>query len=303
MENKLEILLAGASGLIGTALTKALIDDGHRPIRLVRRPAKGEDEIMWDPKNGVMDIESFDGVDAVVNLSGAGIGDKRWTDDYKKLLLSSRTRTTSLLATTLAELPSPPKTFLSGSAIGIYGDRDDEVLSEDSEIGSTFLAGLCQKWETAAQPAIDAGIRTAFLRTGIVQTPKGGALKKMLPLFKFGLGGKFGSGKQYMSWITMTDEVNAIKYLLTNDVSGPVNLTAPNPVTNETFVETLGQVLSRPTLLPVPTFGPRLLLGSEMADALLFESTRILPMALTDHGFRFEHSELEAGLRAEILGG
>lgn len=300
MENELEILLAGASGLIGSALTKALKDDGHRPIRLVRRPAKGNDEIRWDPKNGEMDVASFDGVDAVVNLSGAGIGDKRWTDDYKKLLLSSRTRTTSLLATTLAELASPPKTFISGSAIGIYGDRGDEVLSEESEVGTTFLADLSQKWETAAQPAIDAGIRTAFLRTGIVLTPDGGALKKMLPLFKLGLGGKFGSGEQYMSWISMTDEINAIRYLLNNDLKGPVNLTAPNPVTNATFVETLGEVVNRPTLLPVPAFGPRLLLGSELANALLFESARILPMALTDHGFRFAHSDLETGLREEI---
>lgn len=296
----MEILLTGASGLIGSALTKALNDDQHRTVRLVRRPAKGADEIMWDPKSGKLDEASLDGIDAVINLSGAGIGDKRWTEEYKQVLLSSRTRTTSLLATTLAELSSPPKVFLSGSAIGIYGNRDDEVLSEESEPGSTFLADLTQRWETAAQPAIDAGIRTAFLRTGIVQTPEGGALKKMLPLFKFGLGGKFGSGDQYMSWITMTDEVRAIQYLLTNELSGPINLTAPNPVTNEVFTQTLAKVLNRPARLPVPAFGPRLLLGADMSDALLFESARILPMALTDHGFRFAHSELEDGLRAEL---
>ncbi len=298
----MEILLAGASGLIGGSLAAALKDDGHRPIRLVRRAAKGQDEITWDPKSGILDAQSLDGADAVINLSGAGVGDKRWNDEYKKLVMSSRTRATSLLATALAELPSPPKTLISGSAIGFYGDRGDEILTEESEPGATFLADVCQNWETAAQPAIDAGIRTAFLRTGIVQTPAGGALKKLLPLVKFGLGGKFGSGEQYMSWITMTDQINAIKYLLSSDLSGPINLTAPNPVTNATFVRTLGTVLKRPTILPVPPFGPRLLLGQELANALLFDSARVLPMALTDHGFRFEHNDLEAGLRAEIQG-
>ena len=297
----MEVILTGASGLIGEALVASLQQDGHRPVQLVRRsPKKNADEIQWDPAEQKIDADSLASADAVINLNGAGIGDKRWSDEYKKLLISSRTRPTSLLATTLASLNSPPKIFLSGSAIGVYGDRSDEVLSEDSEHGSSFLSDLCTKWETAAQPAIDAGIRTAFLRTGIVLTPRGGALKKLLPLFKLGLGGKFGSGDQYMSWISLTDEVRAIVHLLDSDLKGPVNLTAPNPVTNADFSKKLGQALGRPAFLPVPAFGPKLLVGSELADALLFDSARILPMALTDDGFRFEHAQVEDAFRHEI---
>lgn len=297
----MDIVISGSSGLIGSRLVPALAGAGHRPIRLVRRaPKPGADEIGWQPADGEIDAASLEGVDAVVHLAGAGIGDKRWDDDYKRLLLTSRTEPTALLAKTLASLSKPPSVLLSGSAIGYYGDRGDEVLTEQSDSGSGFLPDLVRQWEAAAQPAAEAGIRTVYLRTGIVLANDGGALGKMLPLFRFGVGGRFGSGRQYMSWITIDDEIGAIEFLLGADLSGPVNLTAPSPVTNATFTETLGSVLGRPTLLPVPAFGPKLLLGAEAAQALLFDSQRVEPAALNDAGFGFHHPELVDGLRAVV---
>ena len=297
----MDVAITGSSGLIGTALREALTEAGHRPIRIVRRvPAAGADEIQWDVDGGTIDAASLEGIDAVVHLAGAGIGDKRWNDAYKKLVLDSRTQGTSLIAGAIAGLDAKPSIFLSGSAIGYYGPRGDQVITEETPAGDTFLADVCEQWEAAAQPAIDAGIPTAFLRTGIVQTRKGGALQKQLPLFKLGLGGKFGSGDQYQSWISLDDEVNAIIHLLTAGVTGPVNLTAPEPVTNATFAKTLGKVLKRPSFLPVPAFGPRLLLGKEMADALLFESQKIMPTVLQSSGYTFAHPDLESGLRAAI---
>ncbi len=296
----MDVVITGSSGLIGTALLEALRADGHHPIRLVRRAPKSADELKWDPAKGDIDAAGLEGVDAVIHLAGAGIGDKRWNEAYKKVLVESRTASTSLLASTLAGLQNPPRVLLSGSAIGIYGDRGDESLTEESSHGDGFLADLTKKWEASAQSAADAGIRTAFLRTGIVQTPRGGALKKQLPLFKFGLGGKMGSGKQFISWITLQDEVRAIVHLLTNDVSGPVNLTAPSPVTNAEYTKTLGSVVGRPTFIPVPAFAPKLLLGGEMGQALLFDSARVLPTALEASGFTFTSPDLEAGLRSEL---
>lgn len=298
----MDVAITGSSGLIGTALHSALSSAGHRPIRLVRRaPAAGADEIRWDVTGGTIDAAALEGIDAVVHLAGAGIGDKRWTASYKQLIVDSRTQGTALLAGALADLNTKPSIFLSGSAIGYYGPRGEEVITEDTPAGNTFLADVCVRWEAAAQPAIDAGVPTAFLRTGIVQTPLGGALKKLLPLFKLGVGGPFGSGRQYQSWITLDDEVSAIVHLLTAGVTGPVNLTAPNPVTNKELSKTLGRVLRRPALVPVPAFGPRLLLGKEMANALLFESQNIMPEALTASGFSFAHPDIETGLRA-VLG-
>ncbi|MEZ5379900.1 MAG: TIGR01777 family oxidoreductase [Acidimicrobiales bacterium] len=294
----MDVVITGSSGLIGSALLPALEAAGHRPIRLVRRiPARGADEIQWDPANGELDAESLEGIDAVIHLAGAGIGDKRWTESYKQTLVESRTGGTSLLASALAGLTTPPKVFLSGSAIGYYGDQGDTVLTEASPPADDFLADLCVQWEAAAQSAIDAGITTTFLRTGIVQSPKGGALAKTLPLFKFFLGGKFGSGRQYSSWIHIDDIVAALIFLLDAEVAGPVNLTAPNPVTNTAYTEALGKVLGRPTLLTVPAFGPKLLLGGEMADALLFDSMRVMPTALADAGFEFRFTDVEAALR------
>ncbi len=297
----MDVVVTGSSGLIGSALLPALEEAGHRPIRLVRgKPSTGSDEIEWNPSAGTIDHESLEGVGGVIHLAGAGIGDKRWTKEYKQTILESRTTGTSLLAHTIANLQTPPRVLLSGSAIGYYGPHGDETITEATPPGNTFLADVCVQWERSAQPADDAGIRTVFLRTGIVQTPKGGALKKLLPLFKLYVGGKFGSGTQYQSWITLEDEVGAMLHLLEADVRGPVNLTAPAPVTNAEYTNVLADVLGRPAVVPVPAFGPRILLGREMADSLLFESQKILPTVLIDSGFQFAHPDLETGLRSVL---
>lgn len=294
----MDIVIAGSSGLIGTALRKSLSAAGHRPIALVRRPPRpGSDEIEWNPADGKLDRDAVDGVDAVINLAGAGIGDRRWTDEYRRALVESRIDTTSLLANACAAATNPPSVFLGGSAIGYYGNRGAEVLTEESGRGQGFLADLVEAWEASAKPAVDAGIRTCFLRSGIVLDDDGGVLPKFLPLFKVGLGGRFGSGEQYFSWISIDDEVAAIEFLLDNSsVSGPVNLTAPNPVTNAEFTEALAEVLNRPAFLPVPAFGPRLLLGSDRADSLLFEGQRVEPGVLVDNGFSFRHPTVTEAL-------
>ncbi len=298
----MDVAISGASGLIGTALANALTEAGHRPIRLVRRaPVPGRDEIAWEPSAGTIDADSLEGIDAVVNLAGAGIGDRRWNAAYKDLLVSSRVDSTRLLAETLAKLDRPPATFLSGSAVGYYGSNGDTVATEKSPPADDFLARLCVDWENAAQPAADAGIRTVLLRTGVVLSADGGALAKFLPLFKFGLGGRWGSGRQYLSWITIDDTTGAIVHLLEAGIDGPVNLTAPNPIPNAEFTGTLARVLGRPALLPVPPFGPKLLLGSERADALLFDSLRVVPGVLQTSDYDFESTTIEAGLRA-VLG-
>lgn len=296
----MEVAITGASGLIGRALVTALGRAGHRPIRLVRKPAGGTDEIAWNPATGAIDAEALEGVDAVVHLAGAGIGDKRWTAAYKKTLVESRTLGTDLVARTLAGMRRPPRALLSGSAIGYYGARGDEELTEDSATGDGFLPDLCRQWEAATKPAEDAGIRVVHLRTGIVLSSEGGALRKQLPLFKFGLGGRMGNGRQWQSWIAIADEVGAIIHLLQHDVAGPVNLTAPNPVTNTEFTRSLATVLRRPVFLPIPSFGPKLLLGGELAEALLFTGQRVLPSKLQASGFAFRHATLEGALREEL---
>ena len=293
----MKIVVSGASGLIGTQLVAKLSSSGHEVVRLVRRSPKSG-EIQWNPKSGTLDAAALEGADAVIHLSGAGIGDKRWTDGYRKEILDSRTTTTALLAKTMASLSRKPSVFLSGSAIGIYGARNDEQLTEVSTHGTGFLAEVCEQWEAAAKPAVDAGIRTVYLRTGIVLSPKGGALKKLLPLFKLGVGGKFGNGKQWQSWISIDDEIGAIEHLLTANVSGAVNLTAPNPVTNAEFTKVLASVLKRPAIVPVPTFAPKILLGGELADALLFTGQRVIPAALNASGYMFKHTTLESAFRS-----
>ena len=240
------------------------------------------------------------GLDAVVNLAGAGIGDKRWSDEYKRQVLESRTRATTLLADTMAGLDDGPQTLLSGSAIGYYGDRGDEELDESSAPGTGFLSEVAEAWEATTAPASSAGRRVVHLRTGIVLAGHGGALPRMLPLFKIGLGGRFGSGRQWMSWIALDDEVAAIVHLLGSDIVGPVNLTAPEPVRNADLANTIGDVLHRPTVLPVPAFGPKLVLGGERADALLFESQRVLPHVLQADGYEWRYPTLEPALRAAL---
>ena len=293
----MKIVISGASGLIGTQLVEQLQQHGHDVVRLVRRAAN-TGEIMWDPKAGVLSASALEGADAVIHLSGAGIGDKRWTASYKREILESRTITTSLIANTIANMSRKPSVFLCGSAIGIYGPRGDEQLTEVSTNGTSFLADVCEQWEAAAKPASEAGVRTVLLRTGIVLTTKGGALKKQLPLFQLGLGGKFGNGKQWQSWISINDEVGAIEHLLTTNVSGAVNLTAPNPVTNAEFTSTLARVVKRPAFLPIPPFAPKAILGGELADALLFTGQRVIPAALNASGYKFVHPTLEVALRA-----
>ncbi len=293
----MKIIISGASGLIGKPLIKKLNLAGHEVVQLVRR-APNANESRWNPATGQIDASVIDGSDAVIHLSGAGIGDRRWTTKYKQELVESRTKSTALLASTIANCAKKPSVFLSGSAIGIYGPRGDEELTEQSSNGSSFLADICKQWEAAAKPAVDAGVRTVYLRTGIVLTPLGGALKKQLPLFKLGLGGKFGDGRAWQSWISLDDELAAIEHLLTAKVSGAVNLTAPNPVTNADFTTALARALKRLAILPIPKFGPQLLLGAELADALLFTGQRVMPAELLKSGFAFKHSTIEVALRA-----
>ena len=285
----MEIAITGSSGLIGSALAASLRSAGHRVRPIVRRTPAGPDEI------GIDALE-LTGVGAVVNLAGEGIGAKRWTPEQKEKILSSRVTTTSKVAAAVARDGVP--VLLSGSAIGVYGDRGDEVLTEESSVGEGFLAHVARQWEEAAQPAAQAGARVAFLRTGIVLTPRGGALKQMLPLFKLALGGRRGSGQQWMSWSTLDDEVRGIEHLLSSDVRGPVDLTAPNPARQREFAKSLGRALHRPTVLPTPSFGPRLLLGRELADTLLNESQRVLPAVLQSSGFAHSHPDLDTALQA-----
>lgn len=293
----MDVIVTGASGLIGSALRPALATAGHRMIALVRRPARGADEVEWDPRTGRLDRASIEGAGAAVHLAGVGIGDKRWSAEQKRALRDSRVQGTGLLARAIAELNRPPGVLVSASAVGYYGDRGDETLDELSPPGEGFLPDLCVAWEAATGPAEHAGTRVARMRTGIVLSKDGGALRKQLPLFKIGLGGRFGSGRQWQSWITIDDVVRAIFHLFTADVAGPVNFTSPNPVTNAEFTKTLGKVLGRPTLLPIPKFGPSLVLGGELADDLLYSSQRVAPGQLEASGFEFAHPELEGALR------
>lgn len=291
------IVVSGSTGLIGGALVTHLRGEGHDVVRLVRAAPTGTD-VSWDPQAGQLDPGVIERADAVINLSGAGIGDHRWTDAYRRTLLTSRTQTTALLAETLARVGGDRRVLLSGSAIGAYGDRGDEPLTETSPIGTGFLADLTRAWEAATAPAERAGVRVVHLRTGIVLSRKGGALAKMLPLFRIGLGGRFGNGRQWMSWISLPDEVGAITHLLGSDDTGPVNLTAPNPVRNAELAAALGGALRRPTIVPVPAFGPRLLLGRDLADALLFASQRVVGAKLDDGGYRWSHPTIAEGLGA-----
>jgi uncharacterized protein (TIGR01777 family) len=293
----MRIVVSGASGLIGSALIPHLTSRGHDVVRLVRRQS-GPGESQWDPVRGVIDANVVGTADAVIHLSGAGIGDKRWSNSYKREILDSRVKSTKLLASVIAGAVKRPAVFLSGSAIGYYGAHGDEPLDETSPAGTGFLADVCKEWEAAA---IGAGTRTVLLRTGIVLSTKGGALKKQLPLFRAGLGGRFGRGNQWQSWISIDDQVGAIEHLLKSDIKGPVNLTAPAAVTNADFAAVLGKVLGRPAVFPVPSIGPKILLGGELADALLFTGQRVIPRVLSSAGFQFAHPTLEIALRA-LLG-
>lgn len=291
------VVIAGSSGLIGRNLIGELRRQGRAVLRLVRRPATGDDEITWDPAGGRLDRAALEGAAAVVNLAGAGIGDRRWTSARKQVLRDSRIGSAALLAATVVELSQRPAVILSASAMGFYSERGETVVTEQTAVGRGFLAELCQDWEAAAQP--DADVRTVLLRTGVVLSADGPFLRRQLPLFKLGLGGRLGPPDRWVSWISLHDTVAAICHLLDSDLSGPVNLTAPNPVTNEDFTRALGHALRRPAVLPVPLLLPGLLLGRE-AVAGLTQSVRVAPEALLADGFEFEHTDVAAALTAAL---
>lgn len=294
----MKIVISGASGLVGTALQPALKATGHEVYKLVRSAnARGTDEIRWNPDRGEIDAASLEGMDAVVHLAGESVAEGRWTDEKKRRIRESRAKGTRLLSETLAQLQRKPQTLVSASAIGFYGDRGDEVLTEQSASGSDFLSEVCREWELSTQPAAQSGIRVANLRFGVILSTHGGALKKMLTPFKMGMGGKVGSGEQYMSWITLEDAVGVILFALeTASLRGAVNVVSPQPVTNLEYTKALGHALSRPTIFSVPKFAARLAFG-ETADALLLSSARVEPLRLKEAGYQFQHPQLEGALR------
>jgi len=276
------IAVTGASGLIGTALVGHLKSQGHTVQRLVRRAAVSSDEITWDPIAGTVDMDALAGVDAVIHLAGAGVSDKRWTKKYKAEILNSRLLGTTTIAKAVAIVK--PQVFISASAIGWYGESGNRAVVESDRVGDDFLAAVCREWESAADLA--GAVRTVKIRTGLVLDPTGGALGKMLPIFRFGLGGKLSNGKQWWSWITLHDQIRAITFLLENNVSGPVNLTSPNPVTNSEFTAGLARALHRPALFPVPALALKIVLGGFSAEVL--GSKKVMPQALVEAGFTFD---------------
>lgn len=297
----LQIAIGGASGLVGTALSTFLTDGGHRVAPLVRRPPRsGSGEIHWNPAAGEVDAPALEGLDAIVHLGGESLAGGRWTAKRKAAIRDSRVASTGLLSGTLTRLARPPRTFVCASAIGYYGDRGDEPLTEQSPPGMGFLPEVCRAWEMATEPARQAGIRVVNMRIGVVLSRRGGALHTMLPAFKVGLGGVVGSGRQYWSWIALDDLVRAIHFVLRTDkVSGPVNAVAPSPVTNREFTRTLGRVLRRPTILPLPGLAVRVVFG-QMGQALLLEGNRVVPAKLQATGFPFLYPNLERALRHEL---
>jgi uncharacterized protein (TIGR01777 family) len=297
----MRVAVTGASGLVGSALVAHLTTGGHEVLRLVRRSPRGEGEAQWDPAGGALDGAALEGVDAVVHLSGENVAGGRWTRARKARLQDSRIESTQLLARTLASLKRPPKVLLSTSAVGYYGSQDDRWLTEESSVEDDFLGRLAVDWEAAATPAAEAGIRVVHPRLGLVLSPAGGALGKMLLPFRAGLGGVVGPGTQYMSWVAMDDVLGAFHHAMVHeDLQGPFNLVSPEPVTNREFTKTLGRVLRRPTLTPAPAFALRLVLG-EMADATLLASSRVRPVALQQSGYAFRFPTLEGALR-HLLG-
>jgi len=312
----MNLLVTGSSGLIGSALVDAALDRGDTVTRLVRSTSgnslgstsapSGVTDVPWDPVTGTVDTAalvasgSFQGV---VHLAGAGVGDKRWTDARKREITESRTRSTDLIARTIAALEPQPQVLVSASAVGYYGDRADEILTEASPAGSGFLAGVCVAWEAATNPAVEAGIRTVLLRTGFVLNSRGGALAKQLPLFRLGVGGKLGPGRQYRSWITLDDELAAIFHCLGDaDLTGPVNATAPYPATDAQLAKALGSALHRPSFLAVPAPALKLVLGPEMASDMVLASQRVLPEQLEQSGFAFLHTDLDEAVRSVLDG-
>jgi uncharacterized protein (TIGR01777 family) len=295
----MRVAITGASGLIGTALVPHLRSVGHDVQRLVRRPAAAPDEISWDPKAGTVDLDALQGVDGVVHLAGAGVGDHRWTDDYKREILDSRVDGTHTIVQAMIALDPKPRVLVSASAIGWYGDTGDREVDESTPAGTGFLADVVRAWEAAASPAADHGIRVVHPRTGLVVSGDGGAWARMFPLFKFGLGGKLGNGSQYWSWISLRDEVCALQFLLEQDhLNGPVNLTGPTPLTNAQITSVMGSVLGRPTILPAPAFALKAVLGEFSTEVL--GSSRVMPRVLEQSGFVFQDPTAEDAIRTAL---
>ncbi|MET9917890.1 TIGR01777 family oxidoreductase [Streptomyces sp. NPDC059605] len=293
------IAVTGASGLIGAALVRSLRTDGHEVVRLVRHPARAGDEVEWDPRRGYVDVAGLVGCDAVVHLAGAGVGDRRWTAAYKQEIRDSRVLGTAAIAEAVASLDTPPKVLLSGSAIGYYGDTGDRAVDESAPAGEGFLPSVCVEWEAATAAAQEAGVRTVHARTGLVVGREGGAWGRLFPLFRAGLGGRLGNGRQYWSFISLHDEVAALRHILdTESLSGPVNLTGPDPVTNGEVTAAMGRVLHRPTLFTAPAPALRIVLGDFAEDVL--GSQRVLPGRLLDSGFVFAFPGIDSAIRAAL---
>ena len=287
----MRILISGASGLIGNAVVSHLKKDGHEIVQLVRRPAKSSGEVSWNPSKHELDVSQLGTIDAVINLSGAGVGDRRWTNAYKNEILKSRVDATSTIVNAIHSMHVKPKVLLNASAIGFYGDRGATEVDESSAKGTGFLSDVVQAWESAALNLNGSGVRVVLLRTGLVFTHRGGALAKLLPIFKLGLGGKIAGGKQYWSYISIEDEVRAIDFLLSSDVSGPVNLTTPNPATNAEVTKALGKALKRPTLIPVPGFALKIVLGEFSSE--ITSGVNVIPTVLHNAGFKWHHPTIE----------
>lgn len=295
----MRVAVTGSTGLIGRALTRALVRDGDEVVRLVRHPPRQPGEVEWDPARQRVDAAGLAGCEAVVHLAGAGVGDHRWTAAYKKEIRDSRVLGTGAIAEAVASLDTPPRVLLSASAIGVYGDTGERVVDENTPPGRGFLADVCQEWEAATGAATEAGVRTVLLRTGLVVSADGGAWARLFPLAKLGLAGRLGNGRQYWSFISLADHVAALRHLLrSSDLSGPFNLTAPHPVTNREATEATGRVLRRPALLPAPAPALRLALG-EMATEVL-ASQRVVPRRLLESGFVFAHPDIESAVRAAL---
>jgi uncharacterized protein (TIGR01777 family) len=295
----MRVAVTGASGLIGTALVPHLRSVGHEVVRLVRRPAAAPDEVAWDPKAGTVDLDALAGVDGVIHLAGAGVGDHRWTDDYKREILDSRVDGTHTIVNAMLALDPKPRVLVSASAIGWYGDTGNRIVDETAPAGSGFLADVVRAWEAAASPAASAGIRVVHPRTGLVVAKSGGAWARMFPLFKLGVGGKLGPGSQYWSWISLRDEVCALQFLLEQDhLTGPVNLTGPDPQTNAEITHVMGKVLGRPTILPAPAFALKAVLGEFSSEVL--GSARVVPTVLEGAGFVFQDPTIESAIRTAL---
>ncbi|MFM1916731.1 MAG: hypothetical protein RJB01_246 [Actinomycetota bacterium] len=293
--------VTGASGLIGSALVASLRNQGHAVVRLVRRAASAPDEVSWDPATGTVDLIGLAGTDVVVHLAGAGVGDHRWTDEYKLEILNSRVDGTHTIVKAMLELDPKPSVFISGSAIGFYGETGSREVDESSPAGVGFLPDVVRAWEAAAEPAAAAGIRVAWARTGLVVAEHGGAWARMFPLFKLGIGGRMGNGQQYWSWISLRDEVRALEFLASNNaITGRVNLVAPNPATNAEITRAMGEVLKRPTLFSVPAFALKAALGEFSTEIL--GSARVLPRELEAHGFTWLDPTITDAIRAALSG-